>query len=160
MHVDLVPVQGMATLLKEIAGSTRAAGFDTTRGAVLSVPVFFGEPERSAMLTAAELAGFSEMHLMNELTAAALNWAMLKKEELARQSGAVRVAFLDVGHSSTQASTPLRLLAWVTPVLLRMLSITDRVTLQHEVLVHALAAAECFWAVPWVVCLISTFMLL
>lgn len=97
----LAPEQVIATLVKDLKKSAEQGG-QSIQSTVLSVPAFFREPERSAMLTAAELAGLTDVHLVHDLTAAALNWAMENIEFLRHHLHPVSVAFVDVGHSSTQ----------------------------------------------------------
>lgn len=65
---------------------------------VITVPGWFTEVQRRAVLTAAEMVGLNCLRLVNDLTAAALGYGITKTdlpEEKARN-----VAFVDIGHSS------------------------------------------------------------
>ncbi|KAG0167375.1 adenyl-nucleotide exchange factor sse1 [Apophysomyces sp. BC1034] len=69
---------------------------------VITVPGWFTEIQRRAVLDAAEIAGLNCLRLVNDLTAAALGYGITKTdlpEEKARN-----VVFVDVGHSSYSAS--------------------------------------------------------
>jgi heat shock protein 4 len=65
---------------------------------VITVPGWFTEVQRRAILTAAEMVGLNCLRLVNDLTAAALGYGITKldlPEEKPRN-----VAFVDIGHSS------------------------------------------------------------
>jgi len=85
--------------LKEIAES----GLDGAKvsDCVIGVPNWWSESHRRAMLDAANIAGLNVLRLMNESTAVALQWGILrpltKDQEL-------KVMFIDIGHSQTQVS--------------------------------------------------------
>eukprot|EP01026_Neomeris_dumetosa_P018796 TRINITY_DN1741_c0_g1_i4.p1 TRINITY_DN1741_c0_g1~~TRINITY_DN1741_c0_g1_i4.p1 ORF type:complete len:857 (-),score=177.71 TRINITY_DN1741_c0_g1_i4:190-2739(-) len=68
---------------------------------VLSVPVYFGENERYAVLNATRLAGINCLQFINETTAAALSYGIYKPDLSDKET---YVAFVDVGHASTQVS--------------------------------------------------------
>lgn len=98
--VQMSPVQIMAALLvdlREIAEKEQGA---PVTDAVISVPVFYTENERHAMLTAAQVAGLNCLRLLDETTATALAYGIYKTE--LPDDELLNVAFLDVGHNSTQ----------------------------------------------------------
>ncbi|ORZ15696.1 heat shock protein 70 family, partial [Absidia repens] len=69
---------------------------------VITVPGWFTEVQRRAIMSAAEIAGLNCLRLVNDLTAAALGYGITKTdlpEEKARN-----VAFVDVGHSGYSVS--------------------------------------------------------
>ena len=67
---------------------------------VLSVPGFFTEVERAAMLDAAKLAEIKVLKLMNETTATALEYGILRRSELDEDKPR-HVMFIDFGYSKT-----------------------------------------------------------
>eukprot|EP01025_Chloroclados_australasicus_P018284 TRINITY_DN1949_c0_g1_i7.p1 TRINITY_DN1949_c0_g1~~TRINITY_DN1949_c0_g1_i7.p1 ORF type:complete len:767 (-),score=149.43 TRINITY_DN1949_c0_g1_i7:4-2304(-) len=80
---------------------------------VLSVPVYFGEPERHALRTACQIAQIAAVdtegktkgvHFINETTAAALSYGFYKTDVPEADKDPINVAFVDVGHASTQVS--------------------------------------------------------
>eukprot|EP00798_Chlamydomonas_sp_ICE-L_P016655 gene16655-22906_t len=96
------PEQLMAIVLvdqKRIAESE--AGISVT-DCVISVPTYYQEPERLAMLSAAKIASLNCLRLINENTATALAYGIYKTD--LPDDVAINVAFVDVGHSATQAS--------------------------------------------------------
>lgn len=69
---------------------------------VLTVPPFFNQAERRAILTAAELAGLKVLSLMSSNAAVALNHGMFRRKEI--NGTAQNILFYDMGASSTTAS--------------------------------------------------------
>jgi heat shock protein 4 len=67
---------------------------------VISVPSYFSNVERQALLDAAEIAGIKCLRLINESTAIALQYGFFRKKDLDAKEER-RVAFVDVGHSKT-----------------------------------------------------------
>ncbi len=64
--------QVSAEILKKLVHDAHAELGAEIREAVITVPAYFAERERTATLEAAKLAGLSALHLINEPTAAAL----------------------------------------------------------------------------------------
>lgn len=71
---------------------------------VMSVPAWFTDVQRRALIDAAEIAGLKLLRLMNDLTAVALGWGITKLDLPAPEEKPRRVAFVDVGHSSYTCS--------------------------------------------------------
>lgn len=69
---------------------------------VITVPPFFNQVERRAMLTAAELAGLKVLSLMSSNAAVALNYGMFRRKEI--NATAHNILFYDMGASSTIAT--------------------------------------------------------
>ncbi|KAJ3414859.1 Hypoxia up-regulated protein 1 [Chytridiales sp. JEL 0842] len=68
-------------LAMQLAHAKRQAeisGSEAVTGAVLTVPAFFNQFQRQAVLDAAEMAGLRVLSLMNDGTAVALNYAMTR----------------------------------------------------------------------------------
>mmetsp|Transcript_37740 Transcript_37740/g.84112 ORF Transcript_37740/g.84112 Transcript_37740/m.84112 type:complete len:814 (+) Transcript_37740:104-2545(+) len=96
------PEQLMAMILVDLKkNAEKEAGIVVTDCAI-SVPTYFTESERYAMLNAASIAGLNCLRLINENTATALAYGIYKTD--LPETDPVHVAFVDVGHSSTQVS--------------------------------------------------------
>nr|CAD7437963.1 unnamed protein product [Timema bartmani] len=70
--------------------------------AVIIVPGFFNQAERSAMLQAADLAGLKVLQLMNDYTAVALNYGIFRRKDF--NETAQYIMFYDMGATSTTAT--------------------------------------------------------
>ena len=75
-------------------------GNDTVTGAVLTVPPYFKQHQRLALLDAADIADLRVISLFNDETAVALNYAMLRQFSNNTQYH----IFFDMGAGSTVAS--------------------------------------------------------
>lgn len=71
---------------------------------VMSVPAWFTDVQRRALIDAAEIAGLKLLRLMNDTTAAALGWGITKLDLPAPEEKPRRVAFIDCGHSNFTCS--------------------------------------------------------
>ncbi|KAJ9519756.1 hypothetical protein QJQ45_013439 [Haematococcus lacustris] len=96
------PEQAMAMVLVDLKKIAENESGVPPVDCVLSVPVFYDEPQRYAMLNAAHIAGLNCLRLMNETTATALAYGIFKTD--LPETEPVHVAFVDVGHSATQVS--------------------------------------------------------
>uniref|UniRef100_A0A8C7YX70 Hypoxia up-regulated protein 1 n=1 Tax=Oryzias sinensis TaxID=183150 RepID=A0A8C7YX70_9TELE len=72
------------------------------KDAVITVPAFFNQAERRAVLHAAEMAGLKVLQLINDNTAVALNYGVFRRKDL--DSTVKNVIFYDMGASSTTAT--------------------------------------------------------
>ncbi|KAI9473839.1 MAG: heat shock protein 70 family [Benjaminiella poitrasii] len=91
-------VQLIAMYLNKLKDITAVEIKGPVSDCVISVPGWFTEVQRRAVLTAAEMVGLNCLRLVNDLTAAALGYGITKTdlpEEKPRN-----VAFVDIGHSS------------------------------------------------------------
>lgn len=70
----------------------------------MSVPAWFSDTQRRALLDAAEIAGLKVLRLINDTTAAALGWGITKLDLPAPEEKPRRVCFVDIGHSSYTCS--------------------------------------------------------
>jgi len=98
MH--FTPEQIMAALLVDLRELAEKEQGTPVSDAVISVPVFYTEAERHAMLTASQVAGFNCLRLLDETTATALAYGIYKTD--LPENEAINVAFVDVGHNATQ----------------------------------------------------------
>lgn len=81
----------------------RELGGSGVSDVVLSVPIWFTDNQRRAMLNAAEIANLNPLRVMNEPTAVALGYG-ITKTDLPEPENPRNVIFVDVGHSSYQVS--------------------------------------------------------
>ncbi|XP_065083978.1 heat shock 70 kDa protein 4L isoform X2 [Ochlerotatus camptorhynchus] len=71
---------------------------------VITVPSYFTNAERQALLDAAGICGMNVLRLMNETTATALSYGFYKQDLPAPEEKARNVIFVDCGHASLQVS--------------------------------------------------------
>ncbi|KAL2127076.1 hypothetical protein VTI74DRAFT_11372 [Chaetomium olivicolor] len=71
---------------------------------VISVPAWFTDVQRRALIDAAEIAGLKPLRLINDTTAAALGYGITKLDLPAADEKPRRVAFVDVGYSDYSCS--------------------------------------------------------
>lgn len=93
-----------AMLLSKIKATTSAELKLPVSDIVLSVPAWFTDIQRRALIDAAEIAGLKLLRLMNDTTAAALGYGITKLDLPAAEEKPRRVVFVDVGHSEYTAS--------------------------------------------------------
>ncbi|XP_076876610.1 hypoxia up-regulated protein 1 [Brachyhypopomus gauderio] len=72
------------------------------KDAVITVPVFFNQAERRAVLNAAQMAGLKVLQLINDNTAVALNYGVFRRKDI--NSTAQNIMFYDMGSGSTTAT--------------------------------------------------------
>jgi hypothetical protein len=102
-------MQILAGIIKDMKDIAEVDGSPVT-DCVLSVPAYFVESERYAMLNAARIAGVNCLRLLNDTTAIALAYGIYKTD--LPDTEAVNVAFVDVGHNAYQ----VRLLPLLCPL--------------------------------------------
>ncbi|KAF3937440.1 hypothetical protein ABW19_dt0208887 [Dactylella cylindrospora] len=71
---------------------------------VISVPSWFTDSQRRAILDASEVAGLKTLRLMNDTTAAALGYGITKVDLPTAEEKPRRVAFVDIGYSNYTVS--------------------------------------------------------
>ncbi|XP_050521873.1 heat shock 70 kDa protein 4 [Daktulosphaira vitifoliae] len=69
---------------------------------VISVPSFFTNAERKALLDSASIAGLNVLRLFNETTATALSYGIYKQDLPNPEEKPRNVVFVDCGHTSLQ----------------------------------------------------------
>ncbi|VDK42593.1 unnamed protein product [Anisakis simplex] len=72
------------------------------RDAIITVPAYFNQAERLAMVAAAEMAGINLLQLMNAHSAAALNYGVFRIKEIKEQDQTMLI--YDMGASKTTAA--------------------------------------------------------
>jgi len=71
---------------------------------VMSVPAWFTDIQRRALVDAAEIAGLKLLRLINDTTAAALGYGITKLDLPTAEEKPRRVAFVDIGYSNYTCS--------------------------------------------------------
>ncbi|KAK6343539.1 adenyl-nucleotide exchange factor sse1 [Orbilia blumenaviensis] len=71
---------------------------------VISVPSWFTDSQRRAILDASEVAGLKTLRLINDTTAAALGYGITKVDLPTAEEKPRRVAFVDIGYSNYTVS--------------------------------------------------------
>ncbi|XP_059060125.1 97 kDa heat shock protein isoform X3 [Achroia grisella] len=89
------------TKLKDIATTALQTQINDC---VISVPSYFTNAERNALLDAAAISGLNVLRLMNETTATALSYGIYKQDLPTPEEKPRNVVFVDFGHSSLQVS--------------------------------------------------------
>ncbi|CAH2063339.1 unnamed protein product, partial [Iphiclides podalirius] len=105
------------TKLKDIAATALQTQINDC---VISVPSYFTNAERNALLNAAAISGLNVLRLMNETTATALTYGIYKQDLPAPEEKPRNVVFVDFGYTSLQVAAcafnkgKLRVLATAT----------------------------------------------
>lgn len=104
MNEDRVftPEQITAMLLTKLRETSEIALQCNISDCVLSVPSFYTNAERKALLDAAKVAGLRVLRLFNETTATALTYGIYKQDLPNPDDAPRNVVFVDCGHSSLQ----------------------------------------------------------
>ncbi|VDK76001.1 unnamed protein product [Litomosoides sigmodontis] len=74
----------------------------SVKDVVITVPVFFNQAERRALVAAAEIAELNLLQLMNDHTAAGLNYGAFRRKEIAERAQTLLI--YDVGATKVTAS--------------------------------------------------------
>ena len=98
----MTPEKCMSMMLKTMAKIAEADQAAPVHDCVLSVPAYFTQAERHAMLDAAKIVGLNVLRCMHDTTAAALSYGIYKTDLPADK--ATNVVFLDMGASDTTVS--------------------------------------------------------
>lgn len=94
---QLTPEQLMAMYLKKVFTFFAKSGINS-KDLVISVPAYYSNVERQAMLDACSIANLKCVRLINECTATALAYGFFRKADLDEKKPR-NVAFVDFGHS-------------------------------------------------------------
>ncbi|RZF35699.1 hypothetical protein LSTR_LSTR009567 [Laodelphax striatellus] len=98
------PEQITAMFFTKLKDTSEIALKTKVNDCVISVPSFFTDAERRALLDAAAIAGLNVLRLMNETTATALAYGIYKEDLPAPEEKPRNVIFVDCGYSSLQVS--------------------------------------------------------
>uniref|UniRef100_A0A224XE47 Hypoxia up-regulated protein 1 n=1 Tax=Panstrongylus lignarius TaxID=156445 RepID=A0A224XE47_9HEMI len=120
-YYDIVPDPERGTVVFQLDGSTKysveeliamkltkareiaqnSAG-QPINEVVITVPGFFNQAERKALIQSAEIAGLKVLQLMNDYTAVALNYGIFRRKDF--NESIQYIMFYDMGASSTTAT--------------------------------------------------------
>jgi len=98
------PEQLTAMLFTKLKETAEAALKIKVVDVVISVPSFFTDAERRALLSAAQVAGLNVLRLLNETTATALAYGIYKQDLPAPEEKPRNVVFVDCGQSAVQTA--------------------------------------------------------
>ena len=100
--ITYTPEELLAQLLHKAREFAQNSAGQKINEAVITVPGFFNQAERLAILQAAELADIKVLQLFNDYTAVALNYGIFHRKEI--NDTAHYIMFYDMGASSTTAT--------------------------------------------------------
>ncbi|KAF8457601.1 heat shock protein 70 family [Kalaharituber pfeilii] len=101
---EFTPTQLIAMYLTKIKHTASAELKSPVSDVVISVPAWFTDKQRRAIMDAAEIAGLKLLRLMNDTTAAALGYGITKSDLPGAEEKPRRVAFIDIGHTNYTCS--------------------------------------------------------
>merc|ERR1719508_262667 len=101
---QLTPEQLTAALFTKLKETGETALGAKVNDVVISVPAYFTDAERRALLDSAKMAGLNVLRLMNDTTATALAYGIYKQDLPETDKPARNVVFVDVGHTGTQVA--------------------------------------------------------
>lgn len=96
------PEQCTAMLFTKLKDTSAVALQTQVNDCVISVPSYYTNRERKALLDAASISGLNVLRLMNETTATALAYGIYKQDLPAAEDKPRNIIFVDCGHSSLQ----------------------------------------------------------
>ncbi|XP_044256053.1 heat shock 70 kDa protein 4 isoform X1 [Tribolium madens] len=96
------PEQCLAMLLTKLKDISSTALQTPINDCVISVPSYFTNNERKALMDSAAIAGLNVLRLFNETTATALSYGIYKQDLPGPDDKSRNVVFVDCGHSSLQ----------------------------------------------------------
>ncbi|XP_012287319.1 97 kDa heat shock protein isoform X2 [Orussus abietinus] len=98
------PEQITAMLFTKLKEISETALQTAVNDCVISVPSYFTQSERQALLDAARIAGLNVLRLLNETTATALCYGIYKQDLPAPEAAPRHVVFVDCGYAALQVS--------------------------------------------------------
>ncbi|KAL3481879.1 heat shock protein 70 family [Aspergillus californicus] len=97
-------IQLVAMYLTKIRDITAKELKSPVTDVTISVPAWFTDVQRRAMIDAGEIAGLKVLRLINDTTATALGWGITKLDLPTPEEKPRRVMFVDIGYSDYTAS--------------------------------------------------------
>ncbi|XP_076274014.1 hypoxia up-regulated Grp170 co-chaperone protein [Rhynchophorus ferrugineus] len=101
-NLTFTPEELIAQFLTKAKEFAENGAHQPIKECVLTVPGFFNQVERKALLQSAQLAGLKVLQLINDYTAVALNYGIFRAKTFNESSQ--YVMFYDMGASSTSAT--------------------------------------------------------
>lgn len=99
-----LPEQVMGMLMTKLKETAEAGMKTKVVDVVISVPSYFTDTERRAMLAASQTAGLNCLKLMNDTTAVALAYGIYKQDLPGENEKPRNVIFVDIGYCSLQVA--------------------------------------------------------
>uniref|UniRef100_A0A8C1GH76 Hypoxia up-regulated protein 1 n=1 Tax=Cyprinus carpio TaxID=7962 RepID=A0A8C1GH76_CYPCA len=96
------PEELLGMILNYSRGLAQDFAEQPIKDAVITVPAYFNQAERRAVLQAAHIAGLKVLQLINDNTAVALNYGVFRRKDI--NSTAQNIMFYDMGSGSTTAT--------------------------------------------------------
>ncbi|KAF5895120.1 hypoxia up-regulated protein 1 [Clarias magur] len=101
-EMQYTPEELLGMVLNYSRGLAEDFAEQIIKDAVITVPAFFNQAERRAVLQAAQMAGLKVLQLINDNTAVALNYGLFRRKDI--NSTAQNIMFYDMGSGSTTAT--------------------------------------------------------
>ncbi|KAM7398645.1 hypothetical protein PAMA_006520 [Pampus argenteus] len=101
-ELQYTPEELLGMMLNYSRGLAQDFAEQTIKDAVITVPAFFNQAERRAVLQAAQMAGLKVLQLINDNTAVALNYGVFRRKDI--DNTIKNVMFYDMGSGSTTAT--------------------------------------------------------
>ncbi|XP_075233640.1 hypoxia up-regulated Grp170 co-chaperone protein isoform X2 [Lycorma delicatula] len=101
-ETQFTPEELVGMLLQKAREFAQNSAIQAINEVVITVPGYFNQAERKAVLQAAELSGLKVLQLMNDYTAVALNYGIFRRKDF--NETAQYMMFYDMGASSTTAT--------------------------------------------------------
>ncbi|KAJ8041593.1 97 kDa heat shock protein [Holothuria leucospilota] len=98
------PEQVTATFLTKLKSTAEAVLNTKVVGCVISVPQYYTDAERRAVMSAVNIANLNCLRVMNDTTAVALAYGIYKQDLPAPEEKPRNVVFVDMGHASLQVA--------------------------------------------------------
>jgi hypoxia up-regulated 1 len=92
----------LGMLLQECKAVAEKFAEQSVKDAVITVPPYYNQAERRALFAAAKIAGLNVLQLMNDNTAAGVNYGMFRRKQF--NETATRVLIYDMGASKSTAT--------------------------------------------------------
>ncbi|XP_016118658.1 hypoxia up-regulated protein 1-like [Sinocyclocheilus grahami] len=101
-ELQYTPEELLGMILNYSRGLAQDFAEQPIKDAVITVPAYFNQAERRAVLQAANIAGLKVLQLINDNTAVALNYGVFRRKDI--NSTAQNILFYDMGSGSTTAT--------------------------------------------------------
>ncbi|XP_054481698.1 hypoxia up-regulated protein 1 [Anoplopoma fimbria] len=101
-EMQFTPEELLGMLLNYSRGLAQDFAEQPIKDAVITVPAFFNQAERRAVLQASQMAGLKVLQLINDNTAVALNYGVFRRKDI--DNTVKNVMFYDMGSGSTTAT--------------------------------------------------------
>lgn len=101
-EMAFMPEEILGMMLNYSRGLAQDFAEQPIKDVVITVPAFFNQAERRAVLQAAQMAGLKVLQLINDNTAVAVNYGVFRRKDI--DNTAKNVMFYDMGSGSTTAT--------------------------------------------------------